>query len=47
MYNNGVGLRTLKMIKDLQDTILITKLSSGDLIAIEAKYYNCLSTYKN
>ena len=35
----------LKMAENLQDTGLMAKLSIGDLIAIEAKYYyNCLST---
>ena len=37
-----------KIAKDLQDTAMIAKLSSGDLVAIEAKYhFNCLSAYKS
>jgi len=44
----GLDCDLRKMAEDLQDTGLMAKLSSGDLIAIEAKYhYNCLSTYKN
>ena len=37
-----------KMATELQDSVLLARISGGDLIAIEAKYhYNCLSGYKN
>ncbi len=33
---------------ELQDTLLLARISGGDLVVIEAKYhYNCLSSYKN
>ena len=36
------------MATELQDSVLLARISGGDLIAIEAKYhYNCLSNYKN
>lgn len=35
-----------KMAMEMQDTMLLARISSGDLVAIEAKYhYNCLSSY--
>ena len=44
----GLDCDLQKMSGDLQDTGLMAKLSSGDIIAIEAKYhYNCHTTYKN
>ena len=37
-----------RMATDLQDSLLLARISSGDLMAIEAKYYfNCLSAFKN
>ena len=36
------------MATELQDSVLLAKISGGDHIAIETKYhYNCLSGYKN
>ncbi len=37
-----------KMATELQDSLLLARISGGDLITIEAKYHlNCLSTFKN
>lgn len=37
-----------KMAMEMQDTMLLAKISSGDLVAIEANYhFNCLSSYKS
>ena len=37
-----------QMATELQDTMLLARISGGDLVAIEAKYhYNCLSAYKS
>ena len=36
------------MVNDMQDNALLTKISGGDLVAIEAKYhFSCLSEYRN
>ena len=44
----GLDCDLRNMVEDLQDTGLMAKPSSGNLIVIEAKYhYNCLSSYKN
>jgi len=37
-----------RMATDLQDTILLTRISGGDLTAIEAKYHlSCLTALRN
>lgn len=37
-----------RMAAEMQDTSLISRISGGDLIAIEARYHrNCLAVYKN
>ena len=37
-----------EMATELQDSLLLSKISGGDIIAIEAKYHiNCLVSYKN
>eukprot|EP00112_Aurelia_sp_Birch-Aquarium-sp1_P024788 Seg7984.2 transcript_id=Seg7984.2/GoldUCD/mRNA.D3Y31 product="hypothetical protein" protein_id=Seg7984.2/GoldUCD/D3Y31 len=37
-----------KMATDLEDTAFLARISGGDLIAIEGKYYfNCLNKYRN
>ena len=44
--NTGVSLRV--MANDMQDNDLLTKVSGGDLVAIDAKYhFSCLSEYRN
>ena len=44
----GLDHELRKMAVDLQDTILLARISGGDLVAIEGKYhYKCLSDYKN
>ena len=37
-----------RMATELQDSLLLARISSGDLVATEAKYhFNCLSAFKN
>jgi hypothetical protein len=37
-----------RMAIEMQDTSLISRISGGDLVAIEARYHrNCLTAYKN
>ena len=37
-----------QMATEMQDTSLISRISGGDLVAIEAKYHrSCLTAYKN
>ncbi len=44
----GLDGELQKMAMDLQDTLLLARISGGDLVALEAKYhYNCLSSYKS
>ena len=44
--NAEISLRA--MANDMQDNALLTKISGGDLVAIEAKYhFSCLSEYRN
>ncbi len=44
----GLDKELRKMATDLQDTLLLSRISGGDLIAIDAKYHiNCLVAYKN
>ncbi len=44
----GLDKELRKMATDLQDTSLLSRISGGDLIAIDAKYHiNCLVAYKN
>ena len=44
----GLDQELRQMATGLQDTSLLSRISGGDLIAIEAKYHiNCLVAYKN
>lgn len=44
----GLDKELRMMATALQDTTLMSKLSGGDLVAIEAKYHlNCLVAYRN
>ncbi len=44
----GLDHELRKMATDLQDALLLARISGGDLVAIEGKYhYKCLSDYKN
>ena len=44
--NTEISLRA--MANDMQGNALLTKISGGDLVAIEAKYhFSCLSEYRN
>ena len=37
-----------RMATELQNSLLLARISSGDLVATEAKYhFNCLSAFKN
>ena len=37
-----------KMAIEMQDAVMLSKISGGDLVAIEAKYHlNCLVSYRN
>ena len=37
-----------RMATELQDSLLLARISNGDLAATEAKYhFNCLSAFKN
>ena len=37
-----------RMATELQDSLLLARISSGDLVATETKYhFNCLSAFKN
>ena len=45
---NNAEANLRRMATDLDDTDILTKISGGDLVAIEAKYpFTCLSTYRN